>query len=111
MGLIAKSPVVCHWNNSRLQLLKLKVYQSEPNVDSDTPHTMLLLWLNNLLEAKFQAWLEDKTNKVDDKKSDLEKAKDARDCSITRAFFNDINPALDSVSIVALCVKPEQHGF
>ena len=28
-------------------------------------------------EAKFQAWLDDKTSKVDAKKSDLEKAKDA----------------------------------
>ena len=34
-------------------------------------------------EAKFQAWLEEKTNKVDAKKSDLEKAKDAE---ATRIF-------------------------
>ena len=34
-------------------------------------------------EAKFQAWLDDKTCKVDAKKSDLEKAKDAE---VTRIF-------------------------
>ncbi|MDC1266103.1 30S ribosomal protein S16 [Flavobacteriaceae bacterium] len=34
-------------------------------------------------EAKFQAWLDDKTSKVDAKKSDLEKAKDAE---VTRIF-------------------------
>ncbi|MDB4206386.1 30S ribosomal protein S16 [Flavobacteriaceae bacterium] len=36
-------------------------------------------------EAKFQAWLEDKTNKVDAKKSDLEKAKDAEAIKIFEA--------------------------
>ena len=34
-------------------------------------------------EAKFQAWVDDKTSKVDAKKSDLEKAKDAE---VTRIF-------------------------
>ena len=34
-------------------------------------------------EAKFQAWVDDKTSKVDAKKSDLEKAKDAE---ITKIF-------------------------
>ena len=36
-------------------------------------------------EAKFQAWLENKTNKVDAKKSELEKAKDAESTKIFEA--------------------------
>ena len=36
-------------------------------------------------EAKFQAWVDDKTSKVDAKKSDLEKAKDAEIAKIFEA--------------------------
>ena len=36
-------------------------------------------------EAKFQAWVDDKTSKVDAKKSDLEKAKDAEATKIFEA--------------------------
>ena len=37
-------------------------------------------------EAKFQAWIDEKTAKVDAKKSDLEKAKDAEAIKIFEAI-------------------------